>query len=270
MPDEEELVSQLIPSDDARLLALPGARVFKQTGTRLVIRIPDPCDRRKGLFIKRYLPRRGFRAKLGRFVRCKALREYRLMREASRRGIRVPEALGAAEVTCCGAWQKGFIVMEDIGRTENFLSLAGSKEIDTKRKQRARTSLAKALAKVHSVGFVHDDLSMEHVLMTPNPEVVHFIDLDNGMFVKNLYNWQRIKNLAQLLKSCPKGTVTAFEQCRFLIEYSRQCGLSRRQRRGLKERVVAVAKLKSEKADNFARKFVWLWQNFAPTGKLKK
>ncbi len=172
-------------------------------------------------------------------ARCPAQVEHENLVALARDGLPVPAAFG---------WQRGgsrcAVAMELVEHVHTLRERVASSAADERR--RWASALAELVVRLHSRGWYHRDLYLQHVVLAPRGLVL----LDVGRAARIESDWRSslgaqaterwfVKDLAALLHSTPRS-VSSRERLRFVLDYLDGRGIvERAQRRRFIDRVVA-------------------------------
>jgi len=138
------------------------------------------------------------------FGGLRPLRELAVTEEARRRGLAVPEVLGARVDRVGPALYRGAIVTRRIGGVVSLAELARGS--DRRRRLAALGAVGAALRRMHDQGLHHRDLNAGNLLLRPQGDgfAVTIIDLDRARLMASVPAGRRRAALARLARSLAK------------------------------------------------------------------
>ena len=193
-----------IPWDSLEELSRQTECVAKATRSRIVVKLSAgqfglPVQ----VFVKRYCLRTWLRVLLRTGRKTRAREEFDLGWRLMDKGVKTPRPVWLAE----GRGQAGpysLLATEALPQAE---SVVQRWQRCTTEKQRLGVleALGHFTARLHSLGFYHDDYKAKHLLLFPErPALVrefYLIDLLGGSFPPLLSSLRRAKNLYQMIRS---------------------------------------------------------------------
>lgn len=218
-----------IPFDDPYKRSQLPWRLEKSTRSRCTISFEFVINgEMKRIFAKRYKTWRWLKKIEYLFHPPKAFREWQAGMQLLEKGIKTPPPLLYA------VERKGLFVQNNYLVTLSIEpDIPVSELLKTIREKEKRQSIIQALGnfirKVHEINFYHDDLSMDHIYISPEyHEPIEFalIDLDNCRFGMTGMRSYAAMNLFQILRSVDDHIMNPDER-RLLVES--YLGASRKQ-----------------------------------------
>ncbi len=175
----------------------------------------------KFYYVKRYLVRgKNLRRYIGP---SRVAKEWKNLNWFRRHGIPTPRlvAMGEAERFSDGYW--GVIVTEEIPQAIDLRKVyQNSEKALANRSWRLKviTRLAEAVAAMHNLGFIHNDLQWRNVLVThsADPEV-YLIDCPAGRYIYLLGNRRGVVRDLAFLDKMARLALTKTDRLRFYMLY---------------------------------------------------
>jgi len=194
--------------------------LIKLTRTRSVATgvLPQADSTNKKIFIKRYIIKNRLKGILNFITPSKAWREMYLTLKLVNLGIPTTKPLLVAEKRCNSILKECYLITEGIPDAQTFLSLI-KQESFQKQKEKLLLKLASFISLVHNEGFFHADLSLKNILVSSSSDnslKLFVMDIDKGVFLKNIPSLWRAKNFFQIFRHT-KDIFTE-EDKRFLID----------------------------------------------------
>ncbi len=194
---EEELLSALRPgwSQGKLIRATPHRRVFRVAG------------KQRSFLLKHFVPS-GIWGVLKAVLRgSPAVREWKALREAQRRGLPVPAPVALGK----GAkiWNRESLLVTEFIEGSIPLSdfLFGVDRQAGSARRRAVQEVARLIRRAHDAGFYQPDLHTENILVKPSPQTLKLflIDLQRVTFSPSLSLHMRWGNLSVLNGGCAEA-----------------------------------------------------------------
>jgi tRNA A-37 threonylcarbamoyl transferase component Bud32 len=137
-------------------------------------------------------------------------------------GLNVPEVVAVRASRAWGPFYRFTLVVKEIDRARDLLSLAG--ELGAAERRRAIAEVAEAVRRMHEAGLYHGDLNVKNILLSDPAGrcTVYLIDLDRAVVRDARVAALDLRNLARLNRSVEKwlgGRVTRTDKYRFLLRY---------------------------------------------------
>ncbi|MGD0088362.1 MAG: lipopolysaccharide kinase InaA family protein [Planctomycetota bacterium] len=215
------------PWDSIDALEEDADYVAKATRSRTVIKLAAgqyglPVE----VYVKRYHLRTWFRVLLRTARKTRAREEFDLGWQLMGKGVNTPRPVWLAE-------GQGLAIPYSLLATESLPGAESAADrwlrCDNERTQHELLwALGQFTARLHDVGFYHDDYRAHHLLVFPDrpslPKELYLIDLLGGSFPKLLSRFARAKNLYQMIRSFnPKHCSFGFTEAHrneFLLAYA--------------------------------------------------
>jgi tRNA A-37 threonylcarbamoyl transferase component Bud32 len=177
------------------------------TGRGTVLRLPvTMTGEKRGLVLREYLHGGLFRAILkNRFlIPHRALRELFALTTARRRGVPVPEAIGAVKNhgPLCFFYRARIVTIE-IPHSQNLPHFLCSVTKKEKRRDLLLTA-GGAIRTMHDAGMYHRDLNLNNLLVKQGKNEITLLDFDRAVIADTIGMRRRKRNLKRLYRSFKK------------------------------------------------------------------
>jgi tRNA A-37 threonylcarbamoyl transferase component Bud32 len=216
-----------IPWHSVFELADEAEYVAKATRSRIVVKLAAgqyglPVE----VFVKRYHLRTWLRVLLRRGRKSRAREEFDLGWRLMGKGIKTPRPVWLAEGRG-GAAPYSLLATEALPEAESAVDRWLRCETEERRHE-VLTALGCFTARLHDLGFYHDDHKAQHLLIFPDRPAVmkefYLIDLLGSSFPPLLSRMSRARNLYQMIRSfnpkhCSYGFTHAHRDA-FLLAYA--------------------------------------------------
>jgi hypothetical protein len=219
--------------------SLQGGEMVTRHRDRSVVRVELPDEEgRRTFFVKRLS---GARPKhlLEDFLSMertvsKCFREWNYAQLLGRDGLRAPQMVAAGEARLGPLPLESFLIVEALGGSRDlheYLVELAREPSAVRSKRELISALARAVARMHASGLVHQDLYAKHI----------FVRRKGGGFDINVVDLQRmrrtrreslaVKDLAALNVTLPGRLASTRDRLRFLVQYvAGRWGEGRRER----------------------------------------
>jgi len=193
-----------IPWDSVDRLEDETEHVVKISRSRKIVRL---AAGQYGLpvqvYVKRYYLRTWLRVLLRTARKSRAREEFDLGWRLMKKGIKTPRPVWLAEAQGATA-AYSLLATEAMPGVESAVDRWLRCETEEQRRE-LLVALGQFTARLHDVGFYHDDYKADHLLLFPDrpslPRELYLIDLLGGAFPAVLTPYRRAKNLYQMLRS---------------------------------------------------------------------
>ena len=194
--------------------------LLKLTKTRSVATgtLPQSNSNDKKIFIKKYIVKSRLKGIVNLISPSKAWREMYVGMKLINCGIPTAKPLLVGEKISNSQLKESYFITEEIPDAQPFISFI-KQESFQKEKKEVLFKLANFVSWVHSKGLWHPDLSPKNILVSNingNDLKLFVLDVDGGIFLKNISIWKRAKNLTQLFRHV--GHFFTEEDKTFLID----------------------------------------------------
>jgi tRNA A-37 threonylcarbamoyl transferase component Bud32 len=158
-----------------------------------------------------------------RSARAAGRREHENLIALEKIGVRVPRAVtwAAGNAISPSSECASVVVMERVRHTQTLRDALET--ADAKERARLGAALSKLVVRLHSEGFHHRDLYLQHVLVPADDGALVLIDV--GRVARGSRARWLVKDLAALLHSTP-ARVTAHEKLRFAARWLDALGIT--------------------------------------------
>jgi tRNA A-37 threonylcarbamoyl transferase component Bud32 len=163
------------------------------------------------VYLKRYLP--GYLSGTGRLLRVlrwpaaqdEAMREWEMIHALRAAGIRTAAPIAVGQAKCCGIVSRSFLMTVEI--RDGVEGDHYAKTLAASPRQDLLRQVAELTRRFHAAGFVHKDLYLCHVLVSPSGSQTELslIDLQRAMRPCCLRQRWLVKDLAALGYSALKA-----------------------------------------------------------------
>lgn len=216
-----------IPWDSSAALENETEYVAKATRSRIVVKLAAghyglPVE----VYVKRYHLRTWLRVLLRSGRKSRAREEFDLGWRLMGKKVRTPRPVWLAEGR--GAEQAySLLATEALPGAESAVDRWVRCETEERRHE-VLVALGQFTARLHDLGFYHDDYKAQHLLIFPDRSAVmqefYLIDLLGGSFPPHLSRTRRARNLYQMIRSfnpkhCSYGFTHAHRDA-FLLAYA--------------------------------------------------
>jgi hypothetical protein len=203
-----------IPWDEPNALLTETECLVKMSRSRKVVKL---AAGHFGAPVEVYVKRYNFRTWYGRLMRAgrktRAREEFDLGWRLLNKGLKTARPVWLAESR--GAFSAfSLLATEALPHAESALERWMRCEVERERRE-ILEALGRFVARIHEVGFYHDDFKAGHMLIFPrrpsSPDEFYLIDLLGGWFPPLLSPLRRAKNLYQVVRSfIPKRVELGF------------------------------------------------------------